>query len=140
MADAEIVARPALTDAQLNALFAAAWPDYAPRAFGPVLARSLTYCGAFQTGELVGFVPIAKESSIRFRRPALGVVRAAAELSDDEVERVSRDALESGKGEFVLQATLTDAQGEVVGWRASSWTRRSSRSATARSGWTPRPG
>ena len=65
-------------------------------------------------GELAGFVPLVKESTIRFRRPALGVVRASASLSDDEVARVRADALASGKGEFVLEATLTDAGGEVV--------------------------
>jgi thioesterase domain-containing protein len=65
-------------------------------------------------GELAGFVPIVKESTIRFRRPALGVVRAAASLSEDEISRVREEALATGKGEFVLEATLTDAQGEVV--------------------------
>ena len=65
-------------------------------------------------GELAAFVPLVKESTIRFRRPALGVVRAAASLSDDEVARVRADALATGKGEFVLEATLTDAAGEVV--------------------------
>ena len=65
-------------------------------------------------GELAGCVPLVKESTIRFRRPALGVVRATAELSEDEVARVRTDALATGKGEFVLEATLTDAQGEVV--------------------------
>lgn len=65
-------------------------------------------------GELAGCVPLVKESTIRFRRPALGVVRAAAELSEEEIARVRRDALDSGKGEFVLEATLTDAGGEIV--------------------------
>ena len=65
-------------------------------------------------GELAGFVPLVKESTIRFRRPALGVVRAEATLSDGEVSRVRDDALATGKGEFVLAATLTDEQGEVV--------------------------
>ena len=65
-------------------------------------------------GELAGFVPLVKESTIRFRRPALGVVRAEASLPEDEVVRVRSDALATGKGEFVLEATLTDAQGEVV--------------------------
>ena len=65
-------------------------------------------------GELAGFVPLVKESTIRFRRPALGVVRAEARLSDDEVSRVRDDALATGRGEFVLEATLTDEQGEVV--------------------------
>ena len=65
-------------------------------------------------GELAGFVPLVKESAIRFRRPALGVVRASASLSEDEVARVRADALASGRGEFELEATLTDAAGEVV--------------------------
>ena len=65
-------------------------------------------------GELAGFVPIIKESTIRFRRPAVGVVRASVELAAAEVERVRRGALQSGKGEFVLEARLTDAHGEVV--------------------------
>jgi thioesterase domain-containing protein len=65
-------------------------------------------------GELAGCVPLVKESTIRFRRPALGVVRATAELSEDEIARVRTDSLATGKGELVLEATLTDAQGEVV--------------------------
>ncbi|GAB3032245.1 hypothetical protein GCM10011376_26860 [Nocardioides flavus (ex Wang et al. 2016)] len=65
-------------------------------------------------GELAGFVPLVKESTIRFRRPALGIVRAAASLAGDEMSRVRADALATGKGEFVLEATLTDAQDDVV--------------------------
>ena len=72
-------------------------------------------------GELVGFVPLVKESTIRFRRPALGVVRAAASLSAAEVARVRADALATGKGEFVLEATLTDAAGEVVATTVGSY-------------------
>ncbi|KRE95979.1 hypothetical protein ASG76_02650 [Nocardioides sp. Soil774] len=65
-------------------------------------------------GELDGCVPIVKESTIRFRRPAVGVVRAEASLPDAEVTRIRRDALATGKAEFVLEARLTDAHGEVV--------------------------
>ncbi len=65
-------------------------------------------------GELAGHVPLVKESTIRFRRPALGVVRASASLADEEIARVRSEALAAGKGEFVLEAVLTDAQGEVV--------------------------
>jgi hypothetical protein len=72
-------------------------------------------------GELAGFVPLVKESTIRFRRPALGVVRASASLSASEVERVRADALATGKGEFVLEATLTDTQGEVVASTAGTY-------------------
>ena len=94
MTDAEIVVRPALADAQLNTLFAAAWPGHCPRVFGPVLARSVTYCGAFHAGELVGFVNVAGDGGAHaflldptvhpaHRRRGLGLalVRRAATLA-----------------------------------------------------------
>ncbi|HST63172.1 MAG TPA: GNAT family N-acetyltransferase [Longimicrobium sp.] len=54
-----ILVCPLLTDAQLNALFAASWPEHEPRAFGPVLERSLVYCAAFEGERIVGFVNVA---------------------------------------------------------------------------------
>lgn len=89
-----ILARPTLTDAQLNALFAAAWPEHTPRGFGPVLARSLAYCGAFHAGDLVGFVNVAWDGgehaflldptvhpAHRRRGLGLALVRRATELA-----------------------------------------------------------
>lgn len=94
MTDVAILTRPPLTDAQLNALFAAAWPACVPRAFGPVLAKSLTYCGAFRGDELVGFVNVAGDGGAHaflldptvhpvYRRRGLGLalVRRAVELA-----------------------------------------------------------
>lgn len=85
---------PPLSDAQLDALFSAAWPHHAPRAFGPVLSRSLAYCGAFADGELVGFANVAWDGGAHaflldptvhpaFRRRGLGLslVRRAAALA-----------------------------------------------------------
>ncbi len=51
---------PQVTNEELNALFADAWPG--PRQsedFGPVLRRSLSYVCAYQEGKLVGFVNVA---------------------------------------------------------------------------------
>jgi len=59
MEDVVIEARPVLTDVALNTLFAAAWPEYQERAFGPILARSLAWFGATRGGELIGFVNVA---------------------------------------------------------------------------------
>jgi GNAT superfamily N-acetyltransferase len=64
MHEYEILERPPLTDAQLDALFAAAWPEHVSRAFGPVLARSLTYCAAWHRGRLVGFVNVAGDGGV----------------------------------------------------------------------------
>ena len=65
-------------------------------------------------GELAGFVPLVKESTIRFRRPALGVVRASASLSDDEVARVRADALDTGVGSSCSRRRSPTPHGEVV--------------------------
>lgn len=65
-------------------------------------------------GDLAGFVPLLKSSEIRFRRPALGAVTARATLAPEERDRVSREALETGKSEFYLDAEITDAEGTVV--------------------------
>lgn len=50
---------PALSNEVLDALFADAWPDHAPRDFAPVLARSLGWIAAFAGEALVGFVLVA---------------------------------------------------------------------------------
>jgi len=88
--------RPPLTDEQLNALFAAAWPEHEPRAFAGVLARSLAWIGAFAGGELIGFVNVAwdggshaflLDSTVhpRHRRRGMGteLVRRAVEAARD---------------------------------------------------------
>ena len=51
---------PAVTNEQLNALFAAAWPGpHDDTDFAPVLRRSLGYVCAYEGGQLVGFVNVA---------------------------------------------------------------------------------
>lgn len=89
-----LAVRPPLTDHELNALFAAAWPDHRPRPFAPVLARSLAWVAARSAGRLVGFVNVAGDGGVHAfvldttvhpdeRRRGLGVrlVRAAAEAA-----------------------------------------------------------
>lgn len=55
---------PVIDDAELNRLFAAAWPGHLGRAFAPVLARSLTYFCAYENGRLVGFVNVAWDGGL----------------------------------------------------------------------------
>jgi len=54
-----LVVKPSMTDAELNTLFAAAWPDHRQVQFGPVLQRSLTWIAARSGDRLVGFVNVA---------------------------------------------------------------------------------
>lgn len=60
----DLAVRPLLTDAELHALFGAAWPGYRQVPFGPVLARSLTWVAARSGERLVGFVNVATDGGI----------------------------------------------------------------------------
>lgn len=51
---------PIVTNEELEALFADAWPDgWSARDFASVLSQSLGYVGAYLQGELVGFANVA---------------------------------------------------------------------------------
>ena len=64
MDEIEYKIEPELSDSDLNDLFASAWENYTERKFGPVLARSLTYVGAFDGSRLVGLVNVAWDGGI----------------------------------------------------------------------------
>lgn len=49
---------------ELNALWAVAWDDVAAGDFSPVLSRSLAHVGAYEGGQLVGFVNVAWDGGI----------------------------------------------------------------------------
>lgn len=91
---------PNVTNAELNALFATAWPDYTPSDFGPILSRSLAYICAFQQEQVVGFVNLAWDGGIHaflldttvhaaFQRRGIGrelVKQAAAVARANQIE------------------------------------------------------
>lgn len=56
-----VVVDAALTDDELNSLFAKSWPAHVSRAFAPVLARSLVHVSARLDDRLVGFVNVATD-------------------------------------------------------------------------------
>ncbi|GLK90541.1 PaaI family thioesterase [Pseudomonas turukhanskensis] len=60
------------------------------------------------------YYPVIKEMNLRFRRPATGDIRVEARLAADEIERLQREASETGKAEYVLELSLLDGSGEVV--------------------------
>ena len=53
--------RDPVTDEELNALYAAAWPAHQPTSFRPVLERSLTWVTARRGRRLVGYVYVATD-------------------------------------------------------------------------------
>jgi thioesterase domain-containing protein len=71
--------------------------------------------GLFITGFDVGqFYPVLKDQYIRYRRPARTDVTVEVSLTPEDVARITAQAEAEGKAEFVLEAELKDASGEVV--------------------------
>ena len=59
------LASPAVTNAELDQLYADSWPNHhAPYDFGPELRHSLAYICAYADDELVGFVRLAWDGGI----------------------------------------------------------------------------
>ena len=89
-----IIEKPDLSDAELNDLFNASWTAHTMRTFEPILQRSLTYFGAYQDAQLVGFVNVAWDGgdhaflldptvlpTCRHRGVGLALVEAAIQAS-----------------------------------------------------------
>jgi len=97
---------------------------YAGTLFG--VAELLGGVICYPSCDLARFYPTVKSLTIDFRRPATTAVRAEASLTEDAIERI-RDLAEScGKAEFVLDAVITDASGEVVATTRGTYQLRAS--------------
>jgi GNAT superfamily N-acetyltransferase len=96
MDDLKLRARTPITDAQLNALFVAAWPHHTDTTFGSIHQRSLTWISAWRGEQLVGYVNVATDGGVHaflldttvhptHQRRGLGrqLVRAAAQHATD---------------------------------------------------------
>jgi thioesterase domain-containing protein len=85
---------------------------YAGTLFG--LGEALGGGVFFANFDLRRFTATVKDMQIRYRRPAMTDVRAEASLDASTITRIKREADDSGKTEFVLDAELTDTEGVVV--------------------------
>lgn len=71
--------------------------------------------------QVEGFVPLAAEATIRYRRGAKGDLRGVATLVLAEQERIRRSVRETGRARFTVPVQLYDGAGVVtteleVGW------------------------
>ena len=95
---------------------------------GMMYAGSLFSIGEISGGVIHGasfdtekYVPIVKEVSIRFRRPALTDVTLEVTITKEEADRIQKEAGEKGKADFVLALEIKDASGEVVSIVNGTW-------------------
>jgi len=67
------------------------------------------------------YVPIVKEVSIRFRRPAMTDVTLEVSMEKDTVDTLTKEVESKGKADFPLQLEIKDASGEVVALVSGIW-------------------
>lgn len=60
------------------------------------------------------FYPIIKEMAIRFRRPVRTDAFIDLIMTEEDVRRITDEAEQNGKADFVLDGEIKDAHGEVV--------------------------
>lgn len=60
------------------------------------------------------FYPIVGEVSIRYKKPAMGDAFVVAEMSDEEIDRVTAELDEKGRAKYVLDLEITDGDGTVL--------------------------
>lgn len=72
--------------------------------------------GVYASTSLVleGAVPLVKQVTIDFLRPATTAVTARSTLSEETIARVLAETEERGKSDFQLETEVTDEQGTVV--------------------------
>jgi acyl-coenzyme A thioesterase PaaI-like protein len=76
---------------------------------------------AFEDLQAAGFVPLAAEAHITYRRAARGTLRGVARLSREEQERIRTDVRVQGRARFDIPVELFDSSGEVTTVLTVSW-------------------
>lgn len=88
-----------------------------PRRAGSLfsLAEVLGGLVVASTWDATGYLPVVGDLRIHFRRPAAGVIRAAAELPSEQVDRVARELAQAQpRVRYTVEAVLTDEAGTPV--------------------------
>jgi thioesterase domain-containing protein len=75
--------------------------------------------------DLSKFYPIVTEMNIKFLKPALTDITVEVSLSDAEIERITREAEQTGKSVFHLQTELKNTAGDVVATTTGTYQARS---------------
>jgi len=69
---------------------------------------------ALTTFDSERFLPIVKELTLKFVRPAKGTITVSVQMPEPEIARIQNEADANGKAEFVLETELKNSVGEVV--------------------------
>ncbi|HZZ46611.1 MAG TPA: PaaI family thioesterase [Pseudonocardia sp.] len=85
---------------------------YAGTLFG--MAEMLGGALAWPEFDFSVYLPTVKDLTINYRRPALSDITATAGLETQILDRMRREAAETGRTQYEVDAVLTDGSGDVV--------------------------
>ena len=95
---------------------------------GIMYAGSLFTLGEFSGGiihlvsmDFTRFIPIVKQVSIRFRRPARTDITMEVSMSEQDAKRLEAEAEKNDKADFELNLELKDDSGETVAEVIGTW-------------------
>jgi len=95
---------------------------------GIMYAGSLFTLGEFSGGiihlvsmDFTKFIPIVKQVSIRFRRPARTDITMEVSMSEQDTKRLEAEAEKNDKADFELNLELKDDSGETVAEVIGTW-------------------
>lgn len=76
------------------------------------------FSGAFDSKR---FYPIVVEMSIKFLKPGTTAATVVADMSDDEIDRVTAELEEKGRSRYVLTTEIRDESGTVIATTEGSY-------------------
>jgi GNAT superfamily N-acetyltransferase len=128
MSSIEYKLSPEVSNQDLNALFAEAWPDrHKETDFGPVLSHSLGYVCAYRADELIGFINVAWDGGAHAflldptvrtdcRRRGIGreLVRRAKRLARDRGAEWLHVDFEPGLEEFYRECGFRESRAGLI--------------------------
>lgn len=97
---------------------------------GEVTSGTMTLI-AFTDLQQQGYAPVVTDASVKYYKPARGLLRGEATFSAAEQERIRSEILSGGRPRFTIDVRLTDAQGTLTTALRFEWTLLAPRSAKA---------
>ena len=77
--------------------------------------------------DMTKFFPIVAEMTIKYLKPATTDIYVEVTMSEDEIERITKEATDNGKSTFILEKELKDENGVVVAITTGTYQARAHR-------------
>ncbi len=77
--------------------------------------------------DMTKFFPIVAEMTIKYLKPATTDIYVEVNMTEEEIERITKEATENGKSIFVLEKELKDENGVVVAITTGTYQARAHR-------------